>query len=145
MKEELIKLRIKENKLRPKQVDIEKIKSLIDSSKSNAEVALKIKLDEKSATVIFRELYECIRQLSEALWMINGYEPKTHEVALESLTELEIKSKLKLNHLDRYRKIRHDINYQGFQATLEQAKEILDFWKTAGKEVLAILEKEVSG
>jgi hypothetical protein len=143
MKEELIKIWMKENKLRPKQIDLEKIKSLISSAKSNADITLKIKLEEKSATVIFRELYECIRQLSEALWMLNGYEPKTHEIALESLKELEIKNRLKLNHLDRYRKIRHDINYQGFQATLEQAKEILDFWKTAGKEILMVLEKEI--
>ena len=143
MKEEIIKLWISENKLRPKQIDIEKIKSLINSSKSNADIALRIKLDEKSATVIFRELYECIRQLSEALWMLDGYEPKTHEIALESLKEIEIKNKLKLNHLDRYRKIRHDINYQGFQSTLEQAKEILDFWKTAGKEILVVLEKMI--
>ncbi len=143
MNKELIKMWISENKLRPKQTDIEKIKSLIESARINTETALKIKIDINTATVIFREIYESVRQLAEAKWMLEGYEPKTHEIALESLKDVEIKNKLKLYQLDRYRKIRHDANYQGFQVTIDQAREILDFWKTAGKEILMVLEKEV--
>jgi hypothetical protein len=55
---------------------------------------------------------------------------------------MDIKDKVKLNHLPRFKKIRNDINYRGFQASLEQAQEILEFWSTCGKEILEILKKK---
>ena len=60
------------------------------------------------------------------------------------LKELDIKEKIKLNSLDRFKKIRHDMNYRGFRATLMQTEEILDFWDKCGKEILKILKKEVN-
>jgi hypothetical protein len=127
--------------LRPRQPDFEKVKSILFSAKTNASVVAKISLTEDSATVIFRELYESIRQLGDAKWWLIGYEPLNHEVSMEILMEMDIKEKIKLNHLPRLKKIRNDINYRGFRASLGQAKEILDFWNTSGKEILKILEK----
>ena len=136
MNEDSIKQWIKDNKLKKKQTDKEKIKSLIKSSENNVEVVKNINLNENSSTIIFREIYESIRQLGEACWLLKGYESSTHEASLESLKELDIKNKVKLNHLDRYRKIRNDANYQGFQTTVEQAKEILEFWDLCGKDII---------
>ena len=74
---------------------------------------------------------------------MKGYESSTHEASLESLKELDIKNKVKLNHLDRYRKIRNDANYQGFQTTVEQAKEILEFWDLCGKDIIDCIKKSL--
>jgi len=49
-----------------------------------------------------------------------------------------------LNSLDRFKKIRHDVNYRGFRATINQAEEILEFWNNAGEDVLRILKKDSS-
>ena len=132
MKEENIKSLIRLGILRLKQKDLKKIKSLINSAKLTAKVAKKIPLDEESATLIFREIYESIRQLGEARWFSSGYEvqsgPGSHEISLESLKEMDIKEKLKLNTLDRFIKIRNDANYEGFIISVSQAKEIIEFW-----------------
>lgn len=129
--------------LRNRQRDMEKIKSMISSSEINSIVTKEIKLNENTATLIFREIYESIRQLGDAkLWLL-GYEPLNHEASMEILKELDIKNKVKLNSLDRIKKIRHDINYRGFRSSVEQAGEILEFWDKCGIEILNLLKKEV--
>jgi len=143
MKKELIGLWLKTKIIRSRQTDIEKIKSMTNSSSINAKVTKEIKLNEETATLIFREIYESIKQLGDAKWWLLGYEPSNHEVSLEILKEFDIKEKIKLNSLERFKKIRNDINYRGFRATISQAEEILDFWNKCGEEILRILKKEI--
>ncbi|EFK96347.1 conserved hypothetical protein [sediment metagenome] len=129
--------------LRNRQQDLEKIKSMINSAEVNAKVTQDIETDDNTATLVFREIYESIRQLGDVkLWLI-GYEPQNHEVSMEILKEFDIKDKVKLNSLDRLKKIRHDINYRGFRASIGQAEEILEFWNKCGMEILRILKKEI--
>ena len=134
---------IRRGALRIRQKDLEKIKSIINSAEVNAKATEEIKINENTATLIFREIYESIRQLGDAKLWILGYEPLNHEVSMEILKEFDIKDKVKLNSLDRIKKIRHDINYRGFRASIEQAQEILEFWNKCGIEILDLLKKEV--
>ena len=134
---------IRRGALRMRQKDLEKIKSMINSAEVNAKATEEIKINENTATLIFREIYESIRQLGDAKLWILGYEPLNHEVSMEILKEFDIKDKVKLNSLDRIKKIRHDINYRGFRASVVQAEEILEFWNKCGTEILKILKKEM--
>ena len=115
---------------------------MINSIEINVKVTKAIKLNEDTATLIFREIYESVRQLGDAKWWLLGYEPSNHEICLEVLKEFDIREKIKLNFLDRFKRTRHDINYRGFRATINQAKEILDFWDKCGEEILRTLKKE---
>jgi len=143
MRKELINIWLKTGALRNKQKDLEKIKSMIDSAEINAKVTKAIKLNEDTATLIFREIYESIRQLGDAKWGLIGFEPGNHEVSMEILKEFDIKDKVKLNSLDRFKKTRHDVNYRGFRTSISQTEEILDFWDKCGEEILRVLRKEV--
>jgi len=134
---------IKKGWLRVRQKDMEKIKSMIYSAEVNAKVTQDIKINENTATLIFREIYESIRQLGDAKLWILGYEPLNHEVSMEILNEFDIKDKVKLYSLSRLKKIRHDINYRGFRSSIEQADEILEFWNMCGIEILNLLKKEI--
>ncbi len=143
MRKELINAMIRNGELRIRQRDTEKIKSIIKSSETNASVAKSVPLNDDSATLVFREVYESIRQLGDAKWWSTGYEPLNHVVSLEILKEIDIKEKLKLNFLDRFRKIRNDASYRGLRVSVSQAKEIIDFWDKCGKEVVSILSKDL--
>jgi len=142
MKKEFIGLWLKSGILRNRQKDIGKIASMIDSAEVNERVAKNIRINEDSATLVFREIYESIRQIGDAKWWLLGYEPANHEISLEILKEFDITEKVKLNSLDRFKKTRHDVNYRGFRATISQAEEILDFWDKCMKEIIAVLKKE---
>lgn len=144
MKKEFIDIWLKTGIIRNRQKDKEKIMSMISSACINAKIAKDISLTNDSATLIFREIYESVRQLGDAkLWLL-GYEPSNHEISMEALKDFDIKEKLKLNYLDRFKKIRHDINYKGFRATTQQAEEIIDFWKKCGEEIVKELKKDVA-
>ncbi len=143
MKKEIINTLTKTGILRIRQIDKEKIKSMIKSAEINANVAKSVHLTEDSATLIFREVYESIRQIGDAKWQLTGYEPSNHDISLEILKEMDIKDKLKLNFLDRFKNIRHDANYKGFRVLISQTKEIIDFWNSCGKEIIQILSKEL--
>ena len=138
MKKEFIGLWLKTGIIRNRQKDAEKIKSMIDSAAINAKVTKAIKLNDDTATLVFREIYESVRQLGDAKWGILGYEPSNHEISMEALKDFNIKDKVKLNSLDRFKKTRHDINYRGFRATIPQAEEILDFLGKCGEEIIKI-------
>lgn len=116
---------------------------MIASAEVTAKVAQSVPLTDESATLIFREVYESVRQLGDAEWWLRGFEPMTHDVSLDVLKDITVTNKLGLNHLSRFKGIRHDINYRGFRATVEQAKEIVEFWNSCGKELLAQVKERV--
>jgi len=143
VKKEQIGQWVRVDQLRRRSLDKEKVKSMIESSTTNMAVVKTIPLAEQSAILIFRETYESIRQLGDARWWLLGFEPRNHEVSMEILKEMDIKEKVQLNYLSRFKTIRNDANYRGFKVTVAQAKEILEFWKTCSQEIISILLKEL--
>jgi len=139
-------MKIIEDMTRRRQVylrskDIPRVKSLISSAKSVSSAVLNIPINEENSTLIFRELYESIKQLGDALWWALGYESEGHEASLKILASIDVKEKLSLHKLDRFRRIRHDSNYRGYKISLEQAKEIVNFWKRCNQEIISFIEK----
>lgn len=128
---------------RPRTPDISRIRSLVSSAETKALVARKLPVDEETALVIFPTIYEAIRQLGDAILWLEGQEPLNHEISLRSLTLLDIKNKLQLNKLDRFRRIRNDSNYRGFKVTVENANEILQFWESCSADILKIINSRV--
>jgi len=131
---------IEEKKLRPRVLDKMRIVSILNSSEQTAKEIQKFNLNEKTATIIFREFYEAIRQIGDAKWWLLGYEPFGHEISIDLLME---ENPAEFKHLDRFRRIRNDANYRGYTVTIEQTKEIIDFWNVHGKKCLLQLKKEV--
>ena len=136
MKDDMIKTLVRAGILRQKHAEKPKIKSAVESARINAVVAKSITLDDNSATLIFREIYESIRQLSDAKWWKLGYEPQNHDIALQSLKDIDIKNKVKLNFLERFKQIRHDANYRGFRVSVSQAREIVEFWDECSGDII---------
>lgn len=143
MKEDIIETLVKSGILRIRQIDKEKIKSMINSAEVNAGVARNISLNEDSATLIFREIYESIRQLGDAFWWLLGYEPANHEISMDILQELPVKERVRLNFLGRFKQIRHDANYRGFRVSMPQSKEIIDFWDICGREMIKLIKEKL--
>ncbi|MFH1510583.1 MAG: hypothetical protein ABIF10_02740, partial [Candidatus Woesearchaeota archaeon] len=54
-------------------------KSLVLMSGQSLKFIIKLKLDSSNASVIFRELYECLRQAMEAVGYRKGYKFENHE------------------------------------------------------------------
>lgn len=135
---------VKSGDLRQRSIDKERAKSILSFSEKTVSFIKTLELSENSANVIFKEVYESIRQLGDAKLWLMGYETLRHDISLESLKNFEVRDKIKLNKLQRFRKIRNDANYRGYPVTILQAKEILDFWENCGKEILEKIKKEAN-
>lgn len=125
--------------LRKRSINASRVNSLVSFAEKNVKMAKTIPLNEDSSTIIFREIYESVRQLGEASWWLKGYEPTNHEISLDGLQNWDIKEKVKLNFLPRFKKIRNDANYEGMNVSLSQAKEIIDFWDSCCKEIVQLI------
>ena len=143
MKQEKIQKLLKERNIRIKERNPAEARSYVDAAERIARFTLTFEPTEENATMIFRELYECIRQLGDALWLLEGYESQTHDATLALLKELEIPHNVKLHFLDRYKIIRHDANYRGIIVSVEQAREIIEFWNTCSPEIIDIIHKKL--
>lgn len=127
---------IRERKIRLRRVDLPRINSLIESARASVEFIRKLPITEQSATIIFREYYESIRQLGDALLWSLGYEPLSHDVSMEALKNVKIKESIRLQSLNRFRIARNNANYRGYRISIEQAEEISEFWKKCSKELV---------
>jgi hypothetical protein len=127
---------IREGRLKPRNPDLPRIKSLIESARETAHVIRKVTITDQTATIVFRELYESIRQIGDArLWSL-GFEPLSHDVSMEILAEMDIKERVKLNKLHRFRRTRNNANYRGYRISVEEAKEISEFWDTCADDMV---------
>lgn len=140
MNDAQIKQFVEEKKLRPRILDKLRILSILNSAEQTAKEIQNFRLSEKTATIIFREFYEAIRQIGDAKWWFTGYEPFGHEISIDLLME---ENPVEFKHMDRFRRIRNDANYGGYAVTIEQTKEIVNFWNVHGKKLLLRLKKEV--
>jgi len=149
MNDARIKELIESKRLIPRPKDTQLIKTLLLSAERTAVAVQKIvshfTLTEEMSTLVFREMYEAIRQLGDARWRIIGYEvSNSHGTSMEILKEEKVTQALKLQKLEQFRAIRRNANYQAHTVLVEQAEQILDFWGSCGKEILENLKREVT-
>jgi len=142
MNDHQIRLWLSKGILKKRSKDIPIINSLLNSARIKAEGVKLIPVEEKTATIIFGALYESLKQLGDAKWWIKGYESKSHVPSMQILADSEVENNVKLGNLDRFRRIRNDANYRGYQITIEQAKEIIAFWDEFNKKLIEIITKQ---
>lgn len=95
-------------------------KSLHEMSAQTLKVMLQLTLTKENASMVFRELYECLRQEIEAVGYRKGFKFENHESLKVFLEEVLVNKPL-ANDFDRYRKIRNGINYYGDKVSMETA------------------------
>ena len=146
MKKEIIESLVKRKTIRKKEFDSAKTNSFLQATEENV-LALKneISLNEQTATIIFKGVYDSVRAIGDICWWLEGYEvTREHEVSLGILSELNLKESYKLNFLERFKKIRNDASYRGFKVSISQAQEILDFWDACMVEAIKTIHTRIT-
>ena len=106
-----------------KELALSLIKSVDDREKST----LKLNLAEQHR-IIFENLYDCLRELLDAILALDGYKSYSHEASISYLKLFRIQENI-IQDLDRFRKARNDSKYYGKIPTQENAEEIKQFYK----------------
>ena len=123
----------RKNLIKEAKVDKNLINSLVKSSLKKLQTQALLILNNDTASSKISLAYESLRELLEALAIVNGYKIYNHECYCAFLKEILLKSSLG-DEFDDLRKIRNSINYYGKEITSEEAKLIL-------KSIEGIIEK----
>ena len=105
--------------------DAQRALNLKNASRNAIETVKLLPLNTTTTQTILRELYEALRQTCESIGYIKGYTFRSHDVITQFLKEI-VGSETSAMCFDRYRKMRHRINYLGQSISVETVNEAMD-------------------
>ena len=103
--------------------DLNLIRSLIEMSNIKEMTVKEAAINETNIFVYISVAYDSLREILEAVCIINGYKVTSHQCVGELLKSLN--KDFNLIEFDRFRYIRNGINYYGAKIDYAQGKEII--------------------
>lgn len=128
--------------MRKRIPDYAEAKSLVEASEKEMNFLETLPKKEAAGSTLIRGIYENFRRLGEAVLLINGYEGD-HEDAINALTNLQVKTARPIQILDNLRRLRHDINYRGYQPSIADLEDVLSIKGSCWAQVLKEVKKNV--
>ena len=99
--------------------------SLINAAEIEVNFAISLERSEKSASTIVRNIYEGFRMLGDAILINEGISSEDHLLPINALIKLDVKTKRPLKLIDGLRKLRHNINYNGYSPSLDEMNDVI--------------------
>lgn len=116
------------NLVRKASSDKGEAEALMNKAKGRLNFSIKIRrINKDTATYIFEDIYECLREAAQSLMSLKGYKPYSHEAVISFLREFFRFSESDLETFDRYRILRNKAVYRGERISPEICKEALNF------------------
>ena len=110
-------------------------KSLIEKAETRLKRALKEKITENEASLIFEDVYESVREASQSLMQLAKYKPLSHEAIIAFLRKNKYLSEKKINILNNYRILRNKSVYQAEKISIDKCSEAIKFAKLILPEI----------
>jgi len=130
--------------IRQKRPDKKNALSIVQAAKNDMEFTLSLKVTEASGSTIVRNIYECFRMLGDALLVAKGIESIDHVTQIKELMDLKVLTIRPLGVLDNLRRLRHNINYNGYKPTIPEVKDAIEIaegcFEPILKEVLKLVK-----
>ncbi len=120
--------------------DIALAKSLMNNLSEREKMVLKY--DLKDALVIYENLYDCLREMCDALLILDGYKSYSHQASITYLRKYGF-DELFVKKLDNLRFKRNSSKYYGKGLTEDDAKEIKEFYLKYKGRLLNILKQKM--
>ncbi len=112
------------------QVDCEEAKSLMNKAIQRLEYIKKQEINEDTASFIFEDIYEALREASQSLMSLKGYKPYSHEALISFLKEFYKFSEYEISAFNRYRILRNKTVYCAANVSPEVCRGALEFSET---------------
>ncbi len=100
--------------------------SLIMAAEREIKFALTLKKSSESSATIVRNIYEGFRMLGDAILVNEGISSEDHLMPINRLIKLDVKTKKPLRLIDNLRRLRHNINYNGYSPSMEELVEVIE-------------------
>jgi len=110
-------------------VDVGEAESLMRRAEERLAYILLQHLTEVTASFVFEDIYECMREAAQALMSLKGYKPFSHEAIIAYLREFHDFRESDVTAFDRYRVLRNKAIYRAQKVSLETSQDALKFLK----------------
>ena len=129
--------------MRIRTPDVKRAQGLVSGARADMTFTRTLPVTEHAGSTIVRNVYECFRMLGEALLRVRGLEPEGHIEPIQELLKLTVTTRRPVRSVEHLRKLRHDINYNGYRASAYEVKDALDIADACFDAVADAVEKEV--
>ncbi len=132
--------------IRLRTPDKAKAKSMVFAAELDMDFISGLPVTIKSAQSIIRGIYENFRILGDALLTAQGFKTSGidhHTQMIDALIRLDIKTARPLVLLKELKKMRHQINYNGYVPTENDAKYVVELKATFWADVLSEVKKQI--
>jgi len=114
-----------ENLVRKTTPNKETAKALMTKAYERFEYVRQQRISKSTASFIFEDIYESLREGAQALMESKGYKPYSHEAIISFLKEYYKFPQQYVSALDRYRILRNKCFYGASQISVETCKEAM--------------------
>ncbi len=115
--------------MRYKQPDNKNSLSIIESAKKTMDYTLTLDVNEMSTITIARNIYECFRMLGEAILVSKGLSSQDHLLPIKEISQIQINSKRPIALVENLRRLRHNINYYGYNPSISEVNDAVSLAK----------------
>ncbi len=115
--------------------------ALMARARARLEYVREQRIERSSAPFIFEDVYEVLREASQALMELEGYKPYSHEAQIAFLRDVRGFPEHFVSMFDRLRILRNKCMYGAAYVSVETCKEALGF----AASVLPELKKHLDG
>lgn len=117
---------------------------MIEAAEREMTYVLKQGMNPEAAATLVRAMYECFRMIGDALLLARGYEAKDHHVMIDEVLHLDVTTPQPIIILDRLRRTRMKINYEGYFPTAAELDDFHNFTRACWQPVLTAAKKRLS-
>jgi hypothetical protein len=128
---------------RMKYPDSKNAKSIFEASIKQMNYTLTLKSNDESAFNIIRNIYECFRMLGDALLVKRGQISEDHVEQIKALQSLNVGLERPIQIVDNLRRMRHNINYYGFNPKKFDSDDALSFANSCFFKLAEAVSREI--
>lgn len=129
--------------LRTVQPDKKRAASMIEAAEREMDYVVHQAMKAEAAATLVRAMYECFRMVGDALLLARGFEAKDHHVMIDEVLHMDVETPQPLVVLDRLRRTRMKINYEGYFPTKEELDDFHSFSRACWQPVLTAAKKRL--
>ena len=116
--------------MRYKRPDRKNARSIAEAAEREMEFTLSLKITEEAGATIVRNIYECFRMLGDALLVAQGIKSDDHITPVQELLKMNVATSRPIYVVDSLRRLRHNVNYYGYQPKLPEVEDALSIAKS---------------
>ena len=98
---------------------------LIRSAEEDFRIIANTEITDENASFFFKNSYDCLRAALQSFLALDGLKSYSHEAIIQYAAEKGVIDRRSAQRADRYRLLRHDIEYRAKKATRTETEEII--------------------